>query len=278
MTRGNFVLLINDTKGNRHFYNSVKFNGNMYIKDITGHEGYGTEILRTYTSDKIHSLNDWIDYIEKFDNEHFNYDYENLCYEITKESCQKCTHENEFNCITCDKRYICNINYNLSGVENIYDITSWNYHFNYTYVLNLTDDDIEFKASNGIVRVNAGGGAVFNYDSFLSTEWDSGIISAEDSYDFPEEAKILKLMNEWNMDEDEAIGWNNFCSKYNKEANIVTIYDDYYDLGCYKSKGLPEWADDYFDYDAYGKSMFYINDDNFYYELNSGRIVEYELN
>lgn len=245
MTRGTFILITEDDNFNRHFYMSIEFNGIYELKD---------EILRTYNSDNINSIEDWMKYIDNFNAEHFQYNDEWMYGEITEEN------KNDF--------------MEFEDVDNIYDLSSWNHYSDYIYIINLSDENIEIKANNGIVSINENGGAAFNYDNFIETNWDSGFIDPEDSYDFEDDAWIAKIMNSNNLDEYEATEWYN--SGYYKKS-IYAIYDDYESLGmnvadC--SYGLPEWASAYFDYEEFGKDLI-VNSDG-YYELSSGRIISYE--
>lgn len=245
MTRGTFILITEDENFNRHFYMSTEFNGIYELKD---------KILQTYNFENIHSIEDWKKYIDNFNKEHFQYDDEWIYGEITEEN------KNNF--------------MEFEDVENIYDLYSWNYHTDFTYILNLSDDVIEIKADNGIVSINDNGGAVFNYDDYMETFWDSRFIDPEDSYDFEDDAWIYKIMNENNFDKYEATEWYN-SGHYKK--SIYAIYDDYESLGVNvadNSYGLPEWASNYFDYEEFGKDL--ITNSDGYYELCSGRIVSYE--
>lgn len=246
MTRGTFILITEDESFNRHFYMSAEFNGIYNLKD---------EILRTYNSENIHSIEDWKKYIDDFNKEHFQYDDEWMYGEITEEN------KNDF--------------VEFEDVENIYDLSSWSYHADYTYILNIAEDIVEFKAENGIVSINDNGGAVFNNDKFMETSWDSGFIDPEDSYDFEDDAWIAKIMKENDLDEDEAREWYNSSNCYSK--NIYSIYDNYESLGINvadNSYGLPDWARNYFDYEEFGKDLANYSDD--YYILDSGRIISYE--
>lgn len=280
MTRGNFILITEDDNCNRHYYMSTQFNGNMFPHD----EGYGLEILETYTSEFIHSLDDWKKYVDDFNTKHFGYDDEPIPMysEITEDNCLSC--ERNLNCYDifgwCPNKRTCKIKMEFEGVNNIFDITSYNYHSDYTYWLNLTSDDIEVKTDNGIVRINSMGGAVFNFDDFFETEWDSGLIDPEDSYDFEDDVyvrvKILMDKNKyWNLTDVEAEQLiEDDC--YNRK--ILGIYDSPEDLGkelISQYADVPKWLEDFINYEDYGNHV--MEDDCYYYcEFVTGRIAHLE--
>lgn len=281
MTRGNFVLITSDDNCNYHYYISTQFNGNMYIKS-GDHIGHGHEILDTYTSDNISSVEEWKKYIDNFNQKRFNYNDTYMYREITEENRLLC--ERRWNCYDifgyCPKRETCKIIHDFEGVENLFDITSYNYHSDYTYWLNLTEDDIEVKANNGIVRINSMGGAVFHFDDFFETEWDSGLIDPESSYDFADDiyVRIRILMDKndyWNLTEVEAEDLiDNNC--YNRK--ILGIYDSPEDLGkelISQYTDIPEWLEDFINYEDYGNHV--MEDDCYYYcEFVTGRIAHLE--
>lgn len=274
MTRGKFVLIIADENDERHYYTSTEFNGNMYIK-----AGYGEEILKTYTSENIQSIEDWKKYVDDFNQKHFSYDNEWMYGEIKEENCEKCIGD-IFNCTGCPKENTCKIHYDFENVENLFDITYYKYYSDYTYWLNLTDSDIEVKADNGIVRINSMGGAVFNFDEFKETIWDSGLIDPEDSYDFVDDKDVkvktlVKKYKYWNLTEEEAEEIINYdCD--NRE--ICGIYDDLEDLGkelIAQSADVPGWLEDYINYEDYGHHE--VEDNGYYYfEFCNGRIAHLE--
>lgn len=275
MTRGRFVLITEDNNGNMHYYISTEFNGNMFPYD----EGYGVEFLKTYTADNIHSLKEWKKYVEKFNDKYFNYNDELLYWEVTEENRKICI--NNWDCYTCTKRDYCYIEMDFEGVDNLFDITSYNRNSDYTYWLNLTDDCIEIKANNGIVMINSKGGAVFNYNDFYETSWDSGFIDPEDSYDFSDdtEVKIKLLMNKWscfNLDDNEAEEMieNNYY-----QNKIVAVYDSLEEFGrelIFENSevNIPQWLEDYIDYESYAE---HVLEDNcgYYLESVSGRIIRF---
>ena len=81
--------------------------------------------------------------------------------------------------------------------------------------------------------------------------------------------EIQDLMDKWDLDEDEA-----------KElveddiTEIPAVYDDYEDVGQREIDELydiPDWIKDYIDLKGLGQSL--VRDDDYYRELDSGRIV-----
>lgn len=134
MIRGTFILI---TEGNRYF-TSTEFNGGMDLNHR------GKEILKTYNSKNIKSENDFYKFIDKFNDEHFEYNDEWMYGEVIEDDNSK-----------------------------LFDITSYTHHSGYNYWLNISGEDIEVKASNGTIKIFNGGGAVIWYDEFVKTELNS---------------------------------------------------------------------------------------------------------
>lgn len=270
MTRGKFVLITEDDNCLRHYYISTEFNGNMYISD-----GYGSEILDTYTADNISSVDDWKEYIDNFNQKYFQYNDTYMYREITETNCKPCI--NFWYCSTCMKRDACYIIHDFENVNNLFDITSYKYYSDYMYWLNLTTDDVEVKTESGIVRINSYGGAVFNYSKFLETKWDSGLIDLEDSYEFDNDEDILHQVlteryKQFNLDEYEV---DDIITEDYQDRKISYIYDSLEELGkCYlrDSYGIPEFLEDYINYESYAEDMI-EGDDYYLYLESSGRVA-----
>lgn len=274
MTRGNFILIIEENDDTK-YYKSTQFNGNMFPYD----EGYGVDFLKTYTADNIHSLEEWKKYVEKFNDKYFHYNDELLYWEVTEENRKICI--NNWNCYTCIKRDCCYIEMEFEGVDNLFDITTYNYHSDYTYWLNLTEVDIEIKASNGIVQINSHGGAVFHYDDFYETSWDSGFIDPKDSYDFrdDEDIKIKILMDKWkkyNLDVNEA---EEMIENDHEKKEIINVYDSLEEFGKelifeYCEVNIPQWLEDFINYESYAVYVM-EKDYGYFLESISGRIIRF---
>lgn len=278
MTRGKFVLITKDEKENIHFHISTEFNGGMYPYD----EGYGVQILEDYSADNINTLEEWKQYVERFNKEHHDYD-EPIIDEITEINRQKCICN--WNCSSCSKRDCCYINSDFEGVTDIFDITSWKYHSDYSYWLNLTDDTIEVKVESNytdgyeVVEIDEYGRAVFNYKRFYETEEtknESRIIDYECSYNYEDDEDIIvsnlvEKYKNYNLTYEESYEFWKY-DLYKNEIN--NIYYDYEELGkeYLFEIGIPTYLENYIDYASYGEDL--IDGDEYYHELNSsGRIV-----
>ena len=147
MTRGKLVLIADD----KRYYTSTEFNGSMYMDG-----GYGDEILKEFTSENIQSVEDFYRYIENFNEKYFQYNNEWFCREITEENTKYCPTLFKKGCLSCAYDSTCKIDYDFCS-SNLFDITTYNYHSDYMYWLNISSEDIEVKAANGIIRINSGG-------------------------------------------------------------------------------------------------------------------------
>ena len=263
MTRGVLICIVEDAEGNRHYHRSVEFNGDMYIEN-----GHGKEIIDKYESGDIKDLDGFYKYVEEFNKKNHNYEDDVLCYEVVLEQVNGTCQNKQ--CYKCEKYDNCNVSFDYENVSNLYDITSYSYHADYYYWLNLTDDDIEVLASNGVIKINSGGGAVFNFKRFIETELDSGFIDPEDSYDFEDEGYkgvlISRGLTEYEAQECVDIGI--------KEVNGV--YDDVEEFGKgqLENYGVEDWLFDFIDCEKYGKYVLNYDGDGIH-ELNSGRVVIY---
>lgn len=245
MTKGTFVFLTNDAKGNRVIYMTTEFNGCMYLDD----GGYGKEVVDRF-EEGFDNLDQFKAYVKAFNEEHFQYP-EKLVWRITKKEIENDT-------------------FTFDGVDNFYKFADWSYHSDYYFWYNNTDDDIEVLAENGVVQINSSGGAVFNYRAFKETVLDSGLLKAGDSIDFAEEAEIYSFMNAGlTREEAEEI------SGYSYIHEVCGIYDDLEDYGrsvITESIGVESWLEDYIDYERYARDT--VSDDGSRL-LSSGRVITY---
>lgn len=252
MIRGCFVLITTDENGERHYYTSTEFNGGMAVRDRE-------DVLSSYTSEHIHNVKEWEDFVSSFNEKKFHYKDEWLYGEITDGS-------------------------ELYVTENLYDLTSYHGKPDYSYWLNLGEDDIEVWASE-VVLIPSMGGAVFHYDTFLSTEWNAHVIPAKESKDFKNEAMAYEKVKNGNLSEKEAREWLQFNTS--GMYKIETIYSGKEDLGedlllthlslygILESQAMQlreDVLDGYFDYAKYAER--FLNQDG-YLELNSGKVIKY---
>lgn len=243
MTRGTFVFLTNDAKGNRVIYMTTEFNGGMYLDD----DGYGKEVVDRF-EEGFDNLEQFKAYVKCFNEENFQYS-KKLVWRITKKE-------------------IKNDTFTFDGVDNFYKFADWSYHSDYYFWYNNTDDDIEVLARNGVVNINANGAAVFNYRNFVETKLDSGFTT--ESADFAEEAEIYSFMNA-GLTREEAED----ISGYSYIHEICGIYDDLEDYGrsvIMECNGVEEWLENYIDFERYGRDV--VNDDGSKL-LCSGRVITY---
>jgi len=245
MVRGTFVFITEDVNQNKHIYMSTEFNGGMCLDN----SGYGKEVVDNYLNG-FRDLEDFKGFVKRFNEEHFGYP-EELVYEITE-------------------RDIKEDNFTFENVTNFFRFADWSYHSDYYFFYNDTTDDIEVLAANGVVKINVGGGAVFNYDKFKMTELDSGLISSEESYEFEDEAQIYEFMNK-GLTREEA----EEASGYSYIHEICGVYNDYEDYGIEiinELIGVESWLENYIDYEKYARDI--VNDDGSKL-LSSGRIITY---
>lgn len=273
MTRGNMVLILSDDEGNRKYCRSGEFNGDMY----TDNGGYGAEIIEKYQSGEIENEDDFASYVREFNKNNHNYEEDMYIGEVKLEEWNGECRYIQYYCGECPYSWIegkgnktCTYSMDFHGVSNLYDISSYPYHHDYSYWLNLSGEDIEVLASNGVVKIKNGGGAVFNYSEFVETELDSELIDAEDSYDFEDEAFVIELKDKYNLTKDEA-------QELKNDTDIREIDDLFESVSAYgysllERYGVDDWIIPYVDTEQFGYDQ--VNADGVLL-LGSGRVVTY---
>ena len=277
MIRGTLILITNDENG-RHFYMSTEFNGGMDPEQLGG------DIIKDFADENIRSKDDFFAYIDKLNKEHFHYKDEQLYDEITLEAvngdCKRT--DNLFKCSDCQYSWFegvgnktCNYSIDFHGVTNLYNLSSYSRHSDYYYWLNLSDEDVEVLASNGVVLIPANGGtAMFNFDDFSNNdEFTAKIIPFSNSKDFHEEAKFLNWMGSdshehLTKEEAEELAENTDFEQ------ISCVFDSVSDFGrseLQDSIGVENWIIEYMDLERFGQDT--IDGDDRCYILSSGRVV-----
>lgn len=152
----------------------------------------------------------------------------------------------------------------------------------YSYWLNLGEEDVEVIASPGIlVLIPSMGGAVFHRDCFLSTEWNSRVIPLKESKQLREKAMIYE-----DVEKRDAYEWSRFneqgkyqiesvysCKEDLGEDLLLTHFSSYGILGKQMRKLKEEVLDGCFDYAKYANR--FLNKD--YFELSSGKIIKFHV-
>lgn len=257
MIRGRFVLITTDEKGERHYYDSTEFNGGMAVRDRA-------DVMSSYTSEHIHNLKEWEAYVNSFNDKNgFHYIEEWLHGEVTDGS-------------------------GVYGTDSLYDLINCHGLPDYSYWLNLGEDDVEVIASPGIlVLIPSMGGAVFHYDRFLSTEWNSSVIPAKESKQLKEKAMVYEEVKNGNLIDKEAKEWLLFntqgkyqiesvysCKEDFGEYLLLTHFSLYGILENQMMELKEEVLDGYFDYAKYAEG--FLNQDG-YFELSSGKVIKYHV-
>ncbi len=258
MTRGQLIAIAYDDNGVKQYYRSTEFNGNMYPS------GLGAEIIERFSLGDIETINDFCDYVANFDKNNFRYSSGNV--------------EDIFGIVDLASG---EWNYwyeKLKSFENFLDIRKYTSISDYTYWMNLTDEDIEVATKNGIVLIPSKECAVFNYRKFYPIDQFSARFLEENEISeyFPEYKAILDLMKRFkdeDLTEEEAQELvDNSWDDRNNEWSV--IYDSVEDFGRSEAEsiGLESWAEDFFDFEKYGRHVLNY-DDRGAYELSSGRIA-----
>ena len=116
MTRGQIVLITD-----KRLYTSIEFNGNMYLDEDCG--GYGQEVIESLKN--ITSYNEYCEFVNQFNEEHFGYEDEPIVFFVATEC----------------------------GTESMLDMTSGNYFdkwfSDYLYIKSIRDEDILIVDKNG---------------------------------------------------------------------------------------------------------------------------------
>ena len=91
------------------------------------------------------------------------------------------------------------------------------------------------------------------------------------------ESEIEKMCDEYILDEEDVkkVLYNYNNNDYFDMSVISYVWDDVYDVAenyVDECCNIESWLTSYIDYDGLGKA---IVDDGWYYELNNGRVVQY---
>lgn len=256
MTRGQIIAITCDDDGNRHYFRTIEFNGDMYPYD----GGIGEDILEAFYNHEILDLEDYENFVKKFDDENFKYgsDGEEIFGEVD----------------VTDEGW----SFWYYPTTNLYDLTTYQSISDYTYWCNLTEDDIEIKASNGIAVIPAMEYAAFNYRAFYPVV--DGLKAHllgpdEDSDDFEDDKKVFDLLERFKDDKlskDEAQEMVEY-SCIVEPNNWNVIYDGPEDFARNEldSIGVEDWVLQYFDFKRFAEDV--INRDGEALILSSGRIA-----
>jgi hypothetical protein len=218
-------------------------------------------ILQTFTIKNVNSIEDYKNYVIDFNKRNHNYDDEVLFWQVEPEE---------------DSMY-------YNGVKDLYDITSYPYHSDYLYILNISSETVEFKAANAIVQIPSEVGAVFNYDEFedvsdrADDHWASEIIEdPDDAITYIDEAEAKSLVNKYDLTEEEADELVRYHMSH--PHDIIGVYEsaeDVAEIYLEDCCDIDDFLKGYIDTSTLGRDL--VNDDECYYEFEcSGRILYYQ--
>lgn len=255
MTRGRFLIVVNDENDKPVVYVSTEFNGDMYIEEGS----CGEDAAQTFTKANITSIEDFKKYVADFNRRNYEYEEEELVWLANPD-------EDSFS---------------FSNVTDIFDITSWSYHSDYMFVRNLIDDTIEMKADNGVVHIESGDGAVFNYDEFYDmrdgtydSEWGAYLVtSTSDVLVYVDDVYHLELMEKYNLTEEEA--WELINNHMEHPHDIITIYESVEDVAedYINQQDVNDFLSDYIDRTRLGEDL--VKDEGYYKFDCSERVMYY---
>lgn len=250
MTRGRFVLVRTDEDGERHIHVSTEFNGGMGVNELA-------DVLFSYDSGTIHDVKEWEAFIERFNQEHHQYSsvvlYEDLAEYPEVNPCEL--------------------------------VTSYVGRSDYSYWLNLADENVEVLTQEGVVLIPSMEGAVFDHKVFYETDRKAHPILAKKSKDFRFKAQAYEKLKEGLLTKKDVQEWLTFIE--NDSVEIISVYSSVEELGEDRffnhlslyglsrddAQRVVDDIGDYMDYRRYGEPLV---SQYGYFELNSGKILEYE--
>lgn len=250
MTRGRFVLVRTDADGERHIHVSTEFNGGMGANELA-------DVLFSYDSGMIHDVKEWEAFIERFNQEHHQYSdvvlYEDLAEYPEVNPCEL--------------------------------VTSYVGRSDYSYWLNLADENVEVLTKEGVVLIPSMEGAVFDHKVFYKTGWKAHPISAKKSKEFRFKAQAYEKLKEGLLTKKDVQEWLTYIG--NDSVEIISVYSSVEELGEDRffnhlslyglsrddAQRVVDDIGDYMDYRRYGEPLV---SQYGYVELSSGKILEYE--
>lgn len=249
MIRGRFVLVRTDADGERHIHVSTEFNGGMGANELA-------DVLFSYDSGTIHDVKEWEAFIERFNQEHHGYSdvvlYEDLAEYPEENPCEL--------------------------------VTSYVGRSDYSYWLNLADEDVEVLTKEGVVLIPTLAGAAFGHKSLCTTDW-AHLIPAKESKDFRMKGQAYEYLHKNILSNKDVKEWLSYVRDENYE--IIEVYPSVEELGenkfqeilisgfglTYdKAQNLLYEIESYMDYDGYAEDL--LMDDG-YMELTSGKVIRY---
>lgn len=254
MTRGSFFIIV-DEDGQQKVYVSAEFNGDMYIEEGS----YGEDAVQNFTSKTVKDLNDFKQFIKDFNERNFQYDDDLMVWEANE--------EHDY--------------FSFKGVTDVFDIESHKYHSDYSFWRNLTKDVIEMHAENGVIQIQPGDGAVFNYDEFYDmhnseyeNDWGAEEIrSSSEALVYTDAVRRAELMDEYDFTEEEAQELiNNHMDRFHElyclYGYLEDVANDYLD-----NHDVDDYLRDFIDTTKLGKSI--IKEDGYYMFECSERVMYY---
>ena len=186
MTRGQITVILNDET----IWTSTEFNGDMYYKD-----GHGKEIMETFP--KVTTLEEYKEYVKWFNETHYNYNEEELTYELTDMS----GIEDENYIFTYEEFLDMRTDYFKKWFED------------YLYIKNLSDETVQFiDAKGNVYNLEPMEIAVLNFGEYTDEVPNNGLKLDEELTD-----ELLEDLLESKFSD---LDWNFSINHYGNGSQI----------------------------------------------------------
>lgn len=255
MQTGRFIL-VSENNGNLEVHTSMEFENRMAVE----HGSCGEQILKSFTSKNIKSIDDFNHYVSNFNEMNFG------------DKCDMVTWKVD---TTIDAMF--------AGVTDLFDLPSYPYHCDFMYWMNIASQVVEILTDDGVVQIHPNQGAIFNNaelyhltdDENPDDEWVCDFLNDSSlAVRYYDDVRRNELMEELDLEYDEA--QELIDNHMDHPHQFISVYDCYEDIGeeYLTEKQVDDYACQFIELDEVGKDI--VKNSECYYVFDcSDRILYY---